>query len=364
MKAAQIRSRKEVTWFTPEQHDAEDARVLAQAKAIDAAVARKLVKEPGGAAGAKEIAEARRSAVGYDDLHRQHEAAAQALTDLRSLNDPDDPDEKLSIDPDELDFEGAVEQVSEAAGVDHRELKIREEDDGYEVPTPPDPADEPDEDSFEEPGDYEAAKAEYDEAVKDYPKAKAAHDRKVREKAAEAADALEKTHELQLATIEKMKAAKKEATAKLKALKKEGGDPEKLVDAKLRKAAEKAQEDLNGDGEMTDEEVAAAEKIVADYDQATEAAEQLSSDHEEAIDDVSDTSTYEDVLVSLKEKAKETKAAAAKLRKGLGQAPKASKPKAAKPAKKPAAKSKAKAEPDDEEDDTDEDEEDDVDEEE
>lgn len=342
-----------------------------EAHAIDKAIADGLVTEPKTASPHDVIAK-RKEALGQaaDDLHARHTEAERAMAALYNLTAGDDENEKFSIDPDELALRDASDSLAEHAGksLSHEALAYDDAEPPSFDDEVPDPPEEPNKDDYDDEGEYDDAMKDYKEeeeshvaslkehaeAKKEYEAARKEYDGKVREKAEAAASALEDAHEQQLAAIAQMKEQKKVSGKALRAIKKSAGDSEDLVSPELRAAAEKAQDDLDDEGkEMSDDEIAAAEEIVAKHDRAKDIAESIIGEHEEAVAEVSDEGALDDSIATLTEKAKETKATAARLRKALGQKPKATKPKAAKAPKK----AKAAAEEDDEEDDDPEDEE-------
>lgn len=347
-KARRAQSRKENPDFDPARAEEYDHTVVKEAKQLDDAERRGLIKKFGGTEKIDEIKQARVKAVAAeaDEIHDAHAAAAAKLSELNRVNSfgGDSLIEKAHVDGEDLEFHDTANSLGTdtKGGLDVEGVPVDYPDDEYEPEEPiePDSIDfrtenEEGEGEIDEEA-FEAAKQKYKEDVKAHKKALVEHKARreakkaeVLKKVEEAAAALEEVHERQLLAMEKLKAARAEAKAKVKeAFKQADADPEDLIseDVKARaKKADKYFEDGGEDSDLDEDEEVVRQRYQQasdDYDAAYSAAELLRDEAEAAKDDALDDDDVADKIEQLKNTARATKNQAATLRRVLKQKPK------------------------------------------
>lgn len=349
VKARRAQSRKENPDFDPARAEEYDHTVVKEAKKLDDAERRGLIKKFGGTEKIDEIKQARVKAVAAeaDEIHDAHAAAAAKLSELNRVNSfgGDSLIEKAHVDGEDLEFHDTANSLGTdtKGGLDVEGVPVDYPDDEYEPEEPiePDSIDfrtenEEGEGEIDEEA-FEAAKQKYKEDVKAHKKALVEHKARreakkaeVLKKVEEAAAALEEVHERQLLAMEKLKAARAEAKAKVKeAFKQADADPEDLISEDVKARAKKAEKYFE-DGEEDDADLDEDEEVVRqryqqasdDYDAAYSAAELLRDEAEAAKDDALDDDDVADKIEQLKNTARATKNQAATLRRVLKQKPK------------------------------------------
>lgn len=349
-KARRAQSRKENPDFDPARAEEYDHTTIKEAKQLDDAERRGLVKASGGTEKIEEIKQARVEAVAAEagELHDAHAAAAAKLSELNRINSfgGDPLLDSAHVDGDDLELNDAANSFGthEKGGleIEGTPADYPDDEEEPEEPIEPDSIDfrkeneetgevEIDEEAFASAKEqYKADKAAHKKALVEHKAKREAKKAEVLKKVDEVAASLEETHEKQLLAIEKLKAARAEARAKVKATFKEAdADPEDLISDEVKARAKKADRYFE-DGEEDDADLEEDEEVVRqrhqqardDYDAAYSAAELLRDEAEVAKDDALDDDDVADKLEQLKNTARATKKQAAALRRVLKQKPK------------------------------------------
>jgi 2'-5' RNA ligase len=230
------KARAFATWLSPEEHAREEKREAEEARDIDEAVEKKLVREPAEADRLRQVTAAKAKAVtqAAAEIDEESEKAERLLTDLRALDEDKAPD---------LQLEEAAGELSELAG---REPKAREYISQLS-PLEEEDLDEPDRDDYDSEDEFAAAGKVYAEAVAARDGARAKHARAVRAKTTETIAALEALNKRQKKAADELA----KAAAEVRAAKKStlaASDPAKLLGGKAkgpdRELAERAAESL------------------------------------------------------------------------------------------------------------------------